>query len=539
MTSNRFELQRLRATAAASMRRSTTVAAAVAAVLGALGAPVVMAQTESGNAGEIQTLRTQVQALQQALDRLQARQAETDAKAAAAAQSGPPPTTAVQGASLQSATPSSGVHAGPVTLTFGGYTELATIYRNHNETADVGSNFNTSIPYPNSPNEHLSEFRESARQSRITMLAQSPHDGPYVAEGYFEMDFLGAAPTANSVESNSYNLRMRNIYGTFADKNIGFYMLAGQSWSLVTLDSKGMEARQEQVPLTIDAQYVPGFNWTRNPQVRFVKEVGDAVSFGISLESPQGVVFNGPNKPLATTVFNNPGGSLFAPTNNYTTDVAPDVVAKVAFDPGYGHYELYGLGRWFRDRVAEQSLTTSGFGVGGGLILPIVPKVLDFQASVLAGNGIGRYGSSQLPDVTLDANGVLHTVQEYDALVGINYRPTPWWTLYSYVGTEHADAKDFSATVGGKVIGYGYGSPLYDNTGCLKEGATACAANTNSVGQATLGAWWKYYQGALGNLQFGIQGSYTKRKIFSGLGGNPDTSLTVGMLAFRFYPYQK
>lgn len=436
------------------------------------------------------------------------------------------------------ADPDPGFAAGPVKVTLGGYTELATIYRDRNESADVGSNFNTGIPFANSPNDHLSEFRESARQSRLSILAQGPQDGDALMEGYFEMDFLGAAPTANSNESNSYNMRMRNIYGTYYRKESGFYLLAGQSWSLATLEKKGLRARAEQVPLTIDAQYVPGFNWTRNPQVRLVKEFSKAVSAGISFESPQALLFNGPNKPLATTVINNPGGSLFAPTNNYSLDVAPDVVAKIAFDPGFGHYELYGLARWFRDRAGGSNDTTTGGGIGGGLLLPFT-KDFDFQVSFLAGSGIGRYGSTQLPDVTVKPDGTLSTVQEYHALVGVNYRPTSTWTLYAYAGTEHSDVKAYSAVVGGATLGYGYGSSLYDNSGCLIEGSSACAANTRSVEQGTLGAWWKYYQGTLGNLQFGFQGSYTKRKIFAGIGGDPDTNLTVATLSFRYYPYQR
>lgn len=431
-----------------------------------------------------------------------------------------------------------GFSAGPVKVTFGGYTELATIYRDRNESADVGSNFSTGIPYANSSNDHLSEFRESARQSRLSILAQGPQDGDVQMEGYFEMDFLGAAPTANSNESNSYNMRVRNVYGTYYSKDSGFYLLAGQSWSLATLEKRGMKARSEQVPLTIDAQYVPGFNWTRNPQVRLVKEFNSVVSAGISFESPQALLFNGPNKPLETAVINNPGGSLFAPTNNYSLDFAPDVIAKVSFDPAFGHYELYGMGRWFRDRANGRNDTASGGGVGGGMVLPFT-KDIDFQASVLAGSGIGRYGSTQMPDATVKPDGTLATVKEYDAMVGLNYRPTTTWTLYAYAGTEHADAKAYSAVVGGNLLGYGYGSALYDNSGCLLEGSSVCAANTRSVEQGTLGAWWKYYQGALGNLQFGFQGSYTKRKIFAGVGGDPATNLTVGMLSFRYYPYQR
>src|SRR5579871_6744679 len=69
------------------------------------------------------------------------------------------------------------VAAGPVTLTFGGFTALEGVYRSKNETADIGSNFNTAIPYPYQPNAHISEFRESARQSRFAMLAKGPSGG--------------------------------------------------------------------------------------------------------------------------------------------------------------------------------------------------------------------------------------------------------------------------------------------------------------------------------------------------------------------------
>ena len=430
-----------------------------------------------------------------------------------------------------------GIAAGPVKITFGGYVELAAIYRDRNQSADMGSNFNTAIPYPNSPNYHISEFRESARQSRLSMLAQGPQDGKGVAEGYFEMDFLGAAPTANSNESNSYNMRMRNIYATYRLKDSGFYFLAGQNWSFVTLEKKGMRARAEQVPLTIDAQYVPGFNWLRVPQIRLVKETSK-VSFGVSFETPQALIFNGPNKPLATPVFNNPGGSLYAPTNNYSLDGLPDITAKVAFDPKFGHYELYYLAREFRDRVSGSNHTESGGGFGAGMILPFSKK-FDFQISGLVGDGVGRYGSTQLPDVTVKPDGTLSAVSSTHVLVGINWRPTSKWTLYSYYGQEKADAEAFTAVSGGATLGYGYGSPLYDNSGCLTEGSAVCAANTRQIEQATIGAWLKYYQGALGNLQFGFQLSHTKRDIFAGVGGDPNTDINIGFISFRFYPYQR
>lgn len=126
-------------------------------------------------------------------------------------------------------------HAGPVDLSFGGFTALESVYRSKNETADIGSNYNTGIPYAYSSNAHLDEFRESARQSRFAMLAQGPKAGGWSAEGYLESDFLSGGVTSNSSESNSYTLRMRHFYGVLRNTNSNWYLLAGQDWSLATL----------------------------------------------------------------------------------------------------------------------------------------------------------------------------------------------------------------------------------------------------------------------------------------------------------------
>jgi len=52
------------------------------------------------------------------------------------------------------------------------FIEAASIFRTRNETADIASDFNTGIPMPNNPNYHLSEFRESAHQSRLSVVAR-------------------------------------------------------------------------------------------------------------------------------------------------------------------------------------------------------------------------------------------------------------------------------------------------------------------------------------------------------------------------------
>jgi hypothetical protein len=148
------------------------------------------------------------------------------------------------------------------------FIEAASIFRTRNETADIASDFNTGIPMPNNPNYHLSEFRESAHQSRLSIVARGSVDEFTKLGANFETDFQSAGVSANSVESNSYGLRLRLAYATIDKQDWGTSFLGGQSWSFLTMFKQDMTPGQELIPLTIDAQYVPGFTWLRNPEAR-------------------------------------------------------------------------------------------------------------------------------------------------------------------------------------------------------------------------------------------------------------------------------
>jgi hypothetical protein len=452
--------------------------------------------------------------------------------------------------------------AGPLTLTFGGFTAFEAVFRNKNQTADIGSNYNGGIPFPNVPNAHINEFRASARQSRFSFLVQGPETGSLRAESYMETDFLSAGTTSNSSESNSYTLRIRHFYGLLRDSDAQWYVLGGQNWSLATLYANAqLNPRTERIPQTIDAQYVAGFNWTRNPQIRFVKSFGKMFSAGLSLESPQasfqGTAPPAPNNNIITTNPGGPGGLLNSAAN-YSIDFAPDIIVKFAVDPGYGHYELYGLGRGFRDRVVTGTVpagttvngtaagiaagtnnTTWAGSIGAGMILPLVPKTLEFQASGLAGSGNGRYGSAQLPDVTYRPDGTPAAVREWQALAGLIMKPISELTIYVYFGEEKASRTAYTNAAG--TVGIGYGSELFNNSGCysLTGAANTCVGNTQSIQHIAVGEWWKVYSGEIGNIQIGAQYSYLQRRTFSGVGGDPSATISMGFLSFRYYPYQK
>ncbi len=439
---------------------------------------------------------------------------------------------------------------GDVTVQLGGFIELAGIYRSRNETADILSNFNTGIPLRNNPNYHQPEFRESARQSRASALVTANPDAVTMLRAYMEIDFLAGAPTANSNESNSYSPRIRHAFLTYDRSDWGFEALAGQTWSLMTLSKAGIEPFKEAIPLTIDAQYVPGFTWTREPQLRLVKSFDNRqLWFALSAENPQTVYYTGPNGLVPSTVgsvtITNPGGSGFPPTTNYSDNVAPDIQAKIAYDPAFGSFQAYGIASVEHDRV---SLPGTGFnntaivgGAGAGAYIHLIPKLLDFRVSGLAGQGIGRFGSAQLPDAVVGPNGQPKPLPEWLALIGLEAHPSADLDLYGYLGTEQESARYFAADVKGKLKGFGYGSPLYSNETCnIELGAAAdCVGNTSGITQGTVGAWYKFEHGPYGMMEVGAQYSYTYRAVFQGLGPTPHTDDNMVLFSFRYYPFQK
>ena len=76
-----------------------------------------------------------------------------------------------------------------------------------------------------------------------------------------------AAQTANSNESNSFNPRVRQLYMTVDNDEFGAHLLAGQAWTLATMNLVGIVPRTENTPLVIDDQYVPGFTPSQ-PKIR-------------------------------------------------------------------------------------------------------------------------------------------------------------------------------------------------------------------------------------------------------------------------------
>lgn len=486
----------------------------------------------------IEAQQKQIESQQQKLDQLSNTQAQTTAQVNQAEQAA----VAASNTAKEAATTASGLSItnSKVKVTLGGFTEAASIDRSRSENTDIASNFNSGIPLPNTSAYHTSEFRGTARQSRLSILAEGQVSDDMKLSGYFESDFIGTGVTSNSNESNSYVPRIRVAYATLDLNNYGLHFLGGQSWSLLTVNKIGITPRTEDSPMVIDAQYVPGFSWARQWTLRVVQDIDENQHLGFAVEAPQTTFYSSPNGTLATGLVN--GSSGVSPLNTlqtYSNDIAPDVLAKYAVDTGFGHFEAYGVARFFHNQIGAAGAAGGtnkivlGGGGGIGMIVPVVPQMLDFKFSTLVGKGIGRYGSAQFSDVTEDPNGNIVPLSEIEALVGLIGHPDPSLDIYGYAGAEKVQRADF---VGSNGLGYGYGSELYNNTGCYTIGGT-CTANTSAVVQGTIGGWWKFYKGSYGTMQVGLQDSYTERYTYAALGGSPHVGENIFLTSFRYYPF--
>jgi hypothetical protein len=428
-----------------------------------------------------------------------------------------------------------GIQLGPITLTPGGFLEFSSIYRERNETADIGSSF-AGIPFPNNNNYYIKEFRETARNSRISLLAQGPPDTKNKGEGYLETDFVSAGTSSNANESNGYTQRVRQAYLGWSRPDLGWALMAGQAWSLVTLYKSGLTARQEDIPLVDDGQFYTGFNWARQTQLRVVRTFSPALTVGLSLESAQNLLKG--NVPTGATA-SNPGGAGLNGAASYSTDIAPDTVLKVAVDPGYGHFELYSLTRFLHDRApsvpgilsTEASRTTVAQSFGAGLILPLWGKWLELHATTLIGHGNGRYGSAQLSDSTYNAtNGSIAALREQQGLVGLIAHPSTAIDVYAYGGLEQQTAA--------------YGIIPADNTACGTNfgnlGSLPPSAECGGVGrvrQIAGGITWKAYRGPLGYVTAGPEVEYVKDTAYIARNGtSAETNNTMVYFTIRYYP---
>jgi hypothetical protein len=252
------------------------------------------------------------------------------------------------------------------------------------------------------------------------------------------------------------------------------------------------------------------------------------------------------------------GGGLYnAYSGNYTSNIAPDVIFKMASDGKIYHFEVAGVTRFFRARVypAVTNAATGVVGVagaqpyndtkvGGGVEagLRVSPsKFVDVAGTFMWGNGISRYGSAQLSDVTVHPNGTLAPMRSAHGMFSLETHPTKKFDVYAYYGGEYAQRTVYATGVAATPF-TGYGTINTVDTGCqtevppttggFSEAVTPanCNGATKYIQEGMIGFTYKAYNSPkYGRLQYQATYSYLTRQLWTGV-----TSGTYGSPAATF-----
>jgi hypothetical protein len=565
-------------------------AAAAAPAAAAPAPPTVTGADVQALKDALAAQQLQIQQLTQQLQRQQAWQETQQSAASNKADVAPAPTQQVAALSSDAAVPQSGttglnmqeappstnpmegpisIHFKGITITPGGFVAAEFVRRSRALGADLPTPLN-SLTLPGASQSTSSEFFGSARQTRPTVYVSGRLKNVEFSS-YLSADFLSAGVTSSATQTNSYTLRLRQAWGQAKFDN-GWSILGGQMWSLVT-ENKASIAPSDDAgrvndarPSTIDPQYNVGFTFARQYGLRVTKNFSNKVAFAVSIENAQATLTTHGNAD--NFLVGEAGASnSYNTTSNYSFNPSPDIVAKLAFDPGFGHYEVFGLFDRFRDRIfpcqedvsvtaGTPSVTTvttvgplcpaltdggtaaaaynaskSGGGFGANARWNFANKHVVFGLHGFGGSGIGRYGASQLSDVAVNGDGTLHLIKDLQGLATLEYHGKKL-DLYTYAGAEYAARTASWDPLGakGKGAAVGYGAPTFDNYGCYTEtvptansgfapGTLAdCTGDTRAILEGTIGFWYSVYNGKEGRFRVGTQYSYVTRQTWSGVG---------------------
>ncbi|MGN6593162.1 MAG: hypothetical protein ACTHJX_09710 [Terriglobales bacterium] len=408
---------------------------------------------------------------------------------------------------------------GDVTFTPGGFLDFTSLYRTTAVGSGIGTNF-AAIPFNNATAGRMSEFRESAQNSRLTLKVSAAPGGLQLYT-YLETDFLGNQPANVAVSSNSDTLRLRVF---FLDLRRGNWEIAaGQDWSLLTPGKLGLSPMPSDVAYgqTVETNYQLGLTWARQPQFRLLYHVSPHWTAGVSLENGEPYIGGSSGAPQAvipaayTGQVNNGSSNFSAP------GFTPDIIAKVAYDSdpaGKGlHLEVAGLNSNFRTFTPATGLTqrAAGGGLEADASLYAAPG-FRLLANTFFGDGGGRYFFGTAPDLIVRQDGSVSPVLTRGGMAGFEWQALPTDMLYAYYGGL-AIKPSFDLS-GATPLGYGYPG--------------ASAAQNRSLQEATLGlnhTFWKSPK--YGSISLMTQASYLVRTPFAVAAAAPKNAHTTMLFA--------
>jgi hypothetical protein len=437
---------------------------------------------------------------------------------------------------VKSEVPLGSFRVGDAVMELGGFVDLENIYRTTNTQDNISTPFGT-IPFNNTPQGSISEFRTTAQFSRFTFQVTDKFAGNDIL-GYLESDFSGndAAGVYQTINSHSNRLRLY-----FMELKRGKWeVLGGQTWSWLTPNREGDGPMP--VDLAVTYNEAPdigvGVPYTRAAELRVAYHPDEHWAMGAGIEDPNQYIGGYVALPAGFTSisseFDN-NAQIGAP------NFFPDILSKVTHDRNVAgrhlHGEVVGLLTGAHASVKPLGQTTfqtrSAVGGGGQIAgnYELVPNKLVLLANAFWSDGGAHYLVGTAPQLVVRPNPTgtdvsLSMVHAGAGSAGLEWRATPRHAFAVYYSADYFGRNFFTDTTNtanpNTIIGFGGpGSSNIDN---------------REIQQATfdwLETLWKDRR--YGALQSYVQYSYLTRSPWYVAPDNPKNAhLSMVYFGFRY-----
>jgi len=453
--------------------------------------------------------------------------------------------TQPQAAEAQGAKSPLSFKIGAADFTPGGFVDFENIFRTTNTGNVAATNFG-AIPFSNTVQGHLTEYRSTGQYSRFNIKTTTKF-GKNDVTGYVEFDFNGNDPANVFVTSNSHTNRIR-LY--WLDLKRGKWeFLGGQTWGLQTPNRIGVSPNRSDLSLGYqeDAGIGVGYNYTRAGEFRAAYHFNDHWVWAVAIQNPQQFTGGEVTFPFAFSA------QLGAQTDTGAVpgapNVGPDVLTKIAFDHDFAggrHFHWEGGGVETAKKITILPVGGTGFvshsTVGGGVFGDLLVDLfkgsegrnIRFVASGMWGYGIGRYLNGLAPDVIVRPIATGPTsfdvqtsgIHAGDFVGGFEFVPHPKTQFGAYYGGMYAQRNFFVDVTSPLVVkpfqGFGFPNSANNQNRAVQEGTVDWTQT-----------FWRNPQ--YGAVLLVTQASYiTRAPWFVAAGAPKNAHLMMGYVSLRY-----
>ncbi|MGC1998235.1 MAG: hypothetical protein WA658_00160, partial [Candidatus Acidiferrales bacterium] len=404
------------------------------------------------------------------------------------------------------------IKIGDAVLTPGGFVDFENVFRTTNTQSNIATNF-AGIPFSNTPQGSVTEFRSTAQFSRLNFKIED-HFRNTDFLGYVEGDFSGNSAPNVYQSVNGLTNRLRLYFG-YAKRG-KLEVLGGQTWSWLTPNRVGIGPIPSDLAITYneDQNLGVGVPYTRAAEFRVAYHVNEHWAMGVGIENPNQYIGNYVALPAG---FSSIGSQFDNNVNAGAANLMPDILAKTTYDTNllqrHFHVEAAGFFTGAHASVMPTGSTAfrsrTAYG-GGGTIAgnyELLPNKLVFLANAFWSDGGAHYLVGTGPQLVVRPNFAgtdvsLSMVHAGAGSAGFEWRASEKEAFAVYYGVDYFGRNFFPDTTNttnpGTVIGFG--GPGSPNT------------NNRFIQQATfdwLLTFWKSQR--FGALQYYTQYSYLSR----------------------------